>query len=468
MDLLLPFHIAAGGVTLGAGALALILQPRIRPRRIAAGIVVPVIAAAALAFADGSPAGLVAQSGSSVAAHGIAYDVTGDPDSPAIVLIHGFSLDRRMWDAQVAAVSDRARVVRYDLRGHGASAPAAEPYHGYDDLRALLDELGVPRATLVAHSAGAVVAVDFALVYPSRVEALVLAAPGVGGFRPPAMPWLDPVFEAVGAGDAARAAGLWAETPIMAVHADEATADAVRAMALDNAALWSMARLEQPLDPPALGRLEAIAAPTLVVVGDRDLPHILEIAGLLAARIPGAQQVIVPGAGHLVNLDAPAAFDRALARFHDLARPRPGIDRLAWLAGCWEGELASGTTYEEAWLAPRAGTMVGVARATRDGRALSFEYMRIFDDAGTPVFEAQPSGRPPTSFRARAVGVGRVTFENPAHDFPQRILYRLEPPDRLLARIEGERDGESRGIDFPLRRVACPGQGPPEAMDDAR
>jgi uncharacterized protein (TIGR02246 family) len=143
------------------------------------------------------------------------------------------------------------------------------------------------------------------------------------------------------------------------------------------------------------------------------------------------------------------------------------LDRLAWLAGCWQGELSSGATYEESWLAPRAGTMVGVARATRDGRALSFEFMRIHDDAGTPVFAAQPSGRPPTLFRAAAVGAGRVTFENPAHDFPQRILYRLEPPDRLLARIEGERDGESRAVDFPLRRVACPGEGPPMTTDDA-
>jgi hypothetical protein len=111
--------------------------------------------------------------------------------------------------------------------------------------------------------------------------------------------------------------------------------------------------------------------------------------------------------------------------------------------------------------------MLGVARATRDGRALSFEFMRIYDDAGTPVLAAQPSGRPATLFRAAAVGAGRVTFDNPAH-FPQRILYRLEPPDRLLARIEGERDGESRAVDFPLRRVACPREGPPMRTDDSR
>jgi 3-oxoadipate enol-lactonase len=297
-----------------------LLQPRIRSRRIAAGTGLLAAIAAAVAFAGGLPAGLAAQSATGVATHGIAYDVTGAPDAPVVVLIHGFSLDRRMWAAEVAALSDRARVVRYDLRGHGESVPPAEPYAGYDDLRALLDELGVARATLVGLSAGAVVALDFALVFPSRVEALVLAAPGVGGFRAPALPWLEPVIEAARAGDAARAARLWAETPLMAVHAGGAASDAARAMALDNAALWSMARLERPLDPPALDRLETIAAPTLVVVGDRDLPHVLEVAGLLAARIPGAERVVVAGAGHLVNLDAPAAFHRALASFLPLGR----------------------------------------------------------------------------------------------------------------------------------------------------
>jgi hypothetical protein len=132
------------------------------------------------------------------------------------------------------------------------------------------------------------------------------------------------------------------------------------------------------------------------------------------------------------------------------------VERLGWLAGCWEGTLSSGAVYEETWLAPRGGVLVGVARMTRDGRALSFEFMRIFDEQGTLVYAAQPSGRPPTLFRATAVASDDVTFENPEHDFPQRIRYRFVPPDALHARIEGERDGQLRGMDFPLRRTACP------------
>ncbi len=133
------------------------------------------------------------------------------------------------------------------------------------------------------------------------------------------------------------------------------------------------------------------------------------------------------------------------------------IDRLAWLSGCWEGTLSNGAVYEEVWLAPRGADLLGIARMSRDGRTLSFEFMRIAEEDGVLVYSAQPSGRPPTHFRAGNVTADEVTFENPEHDFPQRIRYRHTPPDGLHARIEGERNGQERGIDFPLGRAACPG-----------
>lgn len=133
------------------------------------------------------------------------------------------------------------------------------------------------------------------------------------------------------------------------------------------------------------------------------------------------------------------------------------VERLAWLAGCWEGVLSNGATYEEMWLAPRGGTLLGTARMTRDGRTLSFEFMRIVDDGGTLVYAAQPSGREPTLFRATAIETGEVTFENPAHDFPQRIRYRGVEPDGLHATIDGQVQGQQRAMEFPLRRTVCPG-----------
>lgn len=145
------------------------------------------------------------------------------------------------------------------------------------------------------------------------------------------------------------------------------------------------------------------------------------------------------------------------------AAPRAGdagaqtVERLGWLAGCWEGTLSSGASYEETWLAPRAGTLLGVARMTREGRTLSYEFMRINDVEGTLVYTVQPSGQALARFSATETSDSAVTFENPEHDFPQRIRYLLTPPDGLTATIDGERNGQQRALEFPLRRVGCPG-----------
>lgn len=91
---------------------------------------------------------------------------------------------------------------------------------------------------------------------------------------------------------------------------------------------------------------------------------------------------------------------------------------------------------------------------------MSFEFMRISQDGeGRAVFDAQPSGRPPTRFVAITQSAHEVVFENLGHDFPQRVIYRLEAPDRLFARIEGLRNGNLRGVDYPMRRQSCGGVG---------
>jgi pimeloyl-ACP methyl ester carboxylesterase len=146
--------------------------------------------------------------------------------------------------------------------------------------------LGIGRATLVGLSAGSTLAIDFALAYPGRVQKLVLASPGLNGHVPsPPLTWTQPVFQAAGRGDAEDAAKLWAATPIMAVHSDPATAATVRALVMSNVRLWSFrTNPARPLTPPAIARLAEIKSPTLVVLGEKDLPHIREIAGLLARR----------------------------------------------------------------------------------------------------------------------------------------------------------------------------------------
>jgi hypothetical protein len=126
------------------------------------------------------------------------------------------------------------------------------------------------------------------------------------------------------------------------------------------------------------------------------------------------------------------------------------IDRLAWLTGCWSRTRANGAT-EEHWMAPRGGTMLGMSRTVRDGRTVEFEYLQIRHQDGTLVYDARPSGQPMATFALVSLADDAATFENPSHDFPQRIIYR-RTADGITARIEGTMGGKPRAVDFPYTR----------------
>lgn len=106
---------------------------------------------------------------------------------------------------------------------------------------------------------------------------------------------------------------------------------------------------------------------------------------------------------------------------------------------------------------PRGGTMLGVSRTLTAGRTSAFEHMQIREEDGRLVFTAKPSGQEAASFRSIELTDSAVTFENPVHDFPQRVVYRRQADGSLLARIEGERGGTMQGVDFPMRRATCGG-----------
>ena len=131
------------------------------------------------------------------------------------------------------------------------------------------------------------------------------------------------------------------------------------------------------------------------------------------------------------------------------------ISDLAWLSGCWaasDQEAGSG----EQWMPPAGGTMLGVNRTVRDSKTVAFEFMRIVEQVdGGLEFIASPSGQDTTSFLMISVSDREVIFENPDHDFPQRIIYRLLSDEDLLGHIEGTINGEERAIDFPMKRTEC-------------
>ena len=138
-----------------------------------------------------------------------------------------------------------------------------------------------------------------------------------------------------------------------------------------------------------------------------------------------------------------------------VGEPVTDVATLAWLAGCWRLETAS-RVVDEQWMAPAGGGMLGMSRTVAKGRIAEHEFIQIRVQDGRLVYIAQPSTQATTTFTAVSATDRDVVFENLAHDFPQRVIYRKgEGGATLQARIEGLRDGQLRGIDFPYVAVAC-------------
>ncbi len=137
-----------------------------------------------------------------------------------------------------------------------------------------------------------------------------------------------------------------------------------------------------------------------------------------------------------------------------------GVQRLAWLQGCWRIDAAN-RIVEEQWSAPRGGTLFGSSRTVRDGKTVEHEFVIVREAAeGRLAYEVSPSGRPPTVFTSISLDGASVVFENLQHDFPQRVAYQRKGSD-LLAWIEGpakNAPGQLHRIEYPYRKVACAGE----------
>ncbi len=130
------------------------------------------------------------------------------------------------------------------------------------------------------------------------------------------------------------------------------------------------------------------------------------------------------------------------------------IERVGWLTGCWE-QSSPDRTVEEHWLPPRGGTMINVGRTVRADSLFEYELVVLRERGERLAYEAHPSGQETATFLSRELSDTTAVFENPAHDFPQVVGYRLIGPDSLLAWIEGTRNGRVRRVEFPYRRTGC-------------
>jgi hypothetical protein len=134
------------------------------------------------------------------------------------------------------------------------------------------------------------------------------------------------------------------------------------------------------------------------------------------------------------------------------------IERLAWFTGCWN-YTSPRVIIEEHWTSPAGGSMLGVSRTLRRNpggdSTIAWEFIRLYARGTDLVYAAQPHNQPAAEFVSEKVSDTEAIFANPAHDFPQRIIYRRVRTDSLRARVEGTQNGRTRGSDYPYARVAC-------------
>jgi pimeloyl-ACP methyl ester carboxylesterase len=241
----------------------------------------------------------------------LAYEIRrGDADGLAVLLTHGYGASRRMWDPNLPATAPHHPTITWDMRGHGESDAPDDPSlyshaHTIDDLAALLDVAGAERGVLIGMSLGGFMSLGFRLRSPERVAALVLVDTGPGFRRPQAREgwnsWArqradeldERGLEALPGGREQRRANH--------LHGAHGLAHAARGMLVQR-------------DAAVFESLAEVAVPTLVVVGAQD-EQFLAAADVMQARIPGARKVVLAGAGHAANLDAPEEFNAAVAEF---------------------------------------------------------------------------------------------------------------------------------------------------------
>ena len=132
------------------------------------------------------------------------------------------------------------------------------------------------------------------------------------------------------------------------------------------------------------------------------------------------------------------------------------LSDLGWMSGCWElNDDKRGMLTSEMWMKPSGNAMMGVGRTIKSGKLVDFEFLRIVEDANGIAYISRPSeNKEDTSFKMIRSSTGEVVFENAAHDFPQRIIYKGSG-EKMTARIEGLTNGKLKGIDFPYARVRC-------------
>lgn len=246
----------------------------------------------------------------------LAAELTG---AAVVMLSNSLGTTRQMWDAQAEMLGESHRVIRYDTRGHGASETPAGPYVMQDfveDAIAVLDHFNVERADFVGLSLGGMTGLGLALSAPSRLNRLVVSAARADA-PPPVVEGWDRRINLIRAGGVADiwqgSLGVWLTPEFVASEPGRVAALQARFLETTDDGYLGCAAALKSLD--YLRHLHEITTPVLYISGENDVGAAPDVMAHMAAATPKARHVNVPGAGHLININAPGAYNDAIRDF---------------------------------------------------------------------------------------------------------------------------------------------------------
>jgi 3-oxoadipate enol-lactonase len=249
-----------------------------------------------------------------------------DGQGPAVIFIHGWTLDLDMWEPQSAALSTHFRVIRLDRRGFGLSSGRPSLADDVEDIRALCRHLDLQQVAVVGMSQGARVALALLRGSPVTISCLVLdGAPLIAGTRSADIPY--ELYRELARSDGMEAFRReWAAHPLVRLRTQDRRTHELLARMIARYAGHDLASESTPAAAP--GAPAQIQVPVLVLSGEFDLESRKASADALAAQAPQAERVQIPAAGHLCNLDNPAAYNAAIGSFltrHAMSSSTHGI-----------------------------------------------------------------------------------------------------------------------------------------------
>ncbi|MEZ5649609.1 MAG: 3-oxoadipate enol-lactonase [Burkholderiaceae bacterium] len=245
--------------------------------------------------------------------------IDGPDNAPWLVLSNSLASNLHMWDTQIPWLSRHFRVLRYDTRGHGASATPPGPYH-FDDLVAdvigLMDRHAIEDARFMGLSMGGMTALGLALAHPGRFKGLICCAARADGPEGFAAMWDQRIAQVRDQGMGALVQGTlerWLTEGFR--QREPAETDRIGAMIRDTdpAGYIGCAQAIQRLD--YLRHLDHVSVPLLYVGGEVDAGAMPDVMQAMADRTPGGRFHMIPNAAHIVNIDNPTAFNAAIAPF---------------------------------------------------------------------------------------------------------------------------------------------------------